>query len=39
MIPTAISQIIEQLLNAIVSVVGAAVLLENGKQMAKVQGE
>ena len=38
MIPTAISQIIEQLLNAIVSVVGAAVLLENGKQMAKVQG-
>ena len=38
MIPTAISQIIEQLLNAIVSVVSAAVLLENGKQMAKVQG-
>ena len=38
MIPTAISQIIEQLLNAIVSVVGAAVLLENGKQMAKMQG-
>lgn len=38
MVPTAISQILEQIVNAIVSVVGAAVLLEYGKVQAEKQG-
>ncbi len=38
MIPTAISQVLEQIVNAIVSVVGAAVLMENGKHIAEKQG-
>lgn len=37
MIPTAISQVLEQILNAVVSVAGAAILLDYGKQMAKQQ--
>ncbi len=37
MIPTAISQVLEQILNAVVSVVGAAILLDYGKEIAKQQ--
>lgn len=37
MIPTAISQVLEQIVNAIVSVVGASMLLEYGKTMAERQ--
>ena len=35
MIPTAISQVLEQVLNAIVSIVGAAMLMEYGKGVAQ----
>lgn len=38
MVPTAISQVLEQILNAIVSVVGAYVLMEHGKTVALQQG-
>ena len=38
MVPTAISQVLEQILNAIVSVVGAAVLMDRGKMLAQQQG-
>ena len=38
MIPTALSQILEQILNAVVSVVGAAMLLKYGESVAKTQG-
>lgn len=38
MIPTAISQVIEQILNAVISVVGAALLLDYGTKIAKQQG-
>lgn len=38
MVPTAISQILEQIVNAIVSVVGASVLMERGKMLAVQQG-
>lgn len=38
MVPTAVSQILEQVLNAIVSVVGAHVLMERGKELAIQQG-
>ena len=38
MIPTAISQILEQIVNAIVSIVGAAMLLEYGKSVAEREG-
>lgn len=34
MIPTAISQVAEQLINAIVSVVGAYLLMQTGRSMA-----
>lgn len=37
MIPTAISQVIEQILNAVISVVGAALLLDYGTKIAKQQ--
>lgn len=35
MIPTAISQVLEQILNAVVSIVGAAMLMEYGKGIAE----
>ena len=38
MIPTALSQILEQIVNAVVSVVGAAMLLKYGESVAKTQG-
>lgn len=38
MVPTAISQVLEQILNAIVSVVGAAVLMDRGKMLALQKG-
>lgn len=38
MIPTAISQILEQIVNAVVSIVGAAMLMEYGKTMAERDG-
>ena len=38
MIPTALSQILEQIVNAVVSVVGAAMLLKYGESIAKTQG-
>ena len=38
MIPTAISQVLEQILNAVISVVGAAFLLDYGKKIAAQQG-
>ena len=38
MIPTALSQILEQIVNAVVSVVGAAMLLKYGARVAKTQG-
>lgn len=38
MIPTAVSQILEQVVNAVVSVAGAAVLVGYGKEAAKQQG-
>lgn len=38
MLPTAISQILEQIVNAVVSVVGASYLFEFGKQAAKTKG-
>ena len=38
MVPTAASQIIEQIINAIVSVVGAAMLMGYGTKVAKAQG-
>lgn len=38
MVPTAISQIIEQIVNAIVSVVGAGLLLNYGMQLGEKQG-
>ena len=37
MMPTAISQILEQIVNAIVSVIGASYLLEYGKRAAQIQ--
>lgn len=39
MVPTAISQILEQIVNAIVSIVGASYLLEMGKKVAESQNE
>ena len=39
MVPTAISQILEQIVNAIVSIVGASQLLKMGKLAAKSQNE
>ena len=39
MVPTAISQILEQVVNAIVSVVGASVLLGYGEKMAQAKGD
>ncbi len=39
MVPTAISQILEQIVNAIVSVIGASSLLEMGKKAAQTQKE
>ena len=39
MIPTALSQILEQIVNAVVSVVGAAMLLKYGESVAKTQGD
>ncbi|MGN9055424.1 putative polysaccharide biosynthesis protein [Bariatricus sp. HCP28S3_A7] len=38
MIPTALSQILEQIVNAVVSVVGASMLLKYGESVAKTQG-
>lgn len=38
MIPTAISQVLEQIVNAVVSIVGAQVLLGYGESVAKKQG-
>lgn len=38
MVPTAISQIIEQLINAVVSIVGASVLFGMGSRAAKTKG-
>ena len=38
MIPTAISQVLEQILNAVISVVGAAFLLDYGKKIAAQHG-
>jgi len=38
MIPTAVSQILEQIVNAVVSVVGAAMLMEYGKKVAEKKG-
>ena len=38
MIPTAISQILEQIVNAVVSIVGAAMLMGYGQEMAKRDG-
>lgn len=38
MIPTAISQILEQIVNAIVSIVGASMLMDYGKEVALKQG-
>lgn len=38
MIPTALSQILEQIVNAVVSIVGAAMLLKYGESVAKTQG-
>lgn len=37
MVPTAISQVLEQILNAIISVVGAALLMDYGKKIASEQ--
>ena len=39
MIPTAVSQILEQIVNAIVSVVGASYLFEFGKKAAEAKGK
>lgn len=39
MVPTAISQILEQIVNAIVSVIGASYLLEMGKKVAESKQE
>lgn len=39
MVPTAISQILEQIVNAIVSIIGASYLLEMGKKVATVGNE
>lgn len=39
MVPTAISQILEQIVNAIVSIVGASYLLEMGKKVAETKAE
>lgn len=39
MLPTAISQILEQIVNAIVSVVGASYLFQFGKKAAEVKGK
>ena len=39
MVPTAISQILEQIVNAIVSVIGASFLLQMGKKAAESQNE
>ncbi len=38
MVPTAVSQILEQIIHAIVSIVGAAVLLKYGQNIAEKQG-
>lgn len=39
MIPTAISQVIEQIINAVVSIAGAYVLLNAGKAVGKTRGD
>ena len=39
MVPTAVSQILEQIVNAIVSVIGASFLLQMGKKAAESQNE
>ena len=39
MVPTAVSQILEQIINAIVSVIGASFLLQMGKKAAESQNE
>jgi stage V sporulation protein B len=39
MVPTAVSQILEQIVNAIVSVIGASYLLQMGKKAAESQNE
>lgn len=39
MVPTAVSQILEQIVNAIVSIIGASTLLEMGKKAAASQNE
>ncbi len=38
-IPTAISQVIEQIINAVVSIAGAYVLLNAGKAVGKTRGD
>lgn len=38
MVPTAISQVLEQIINAIVSIIGAALLVEYGKKVAIREG-
>ena len=39
MVPTAISQVVEQIVNAVASIVGAYFLLQAGKEMAKAHGD
>ena len=39
MVPTAISQVIEQIINAVVSIAGAYVLLNAGKAVGKTRGD
>lgn len=39
MVPTAVSQILEQIVNAVVSIIGASSLLEMGKKAAQSQNE
>lgn len=39
MVPTATSQVIEQIVNAVISVVGAGVMMEIGTKMAEKSGD